>query len=64
MFLIKKILVFLLMFAILIAVKEGFLFTTSFIKNEKFEISRGRMITLGVALSYILTIIFTGFRVW
>lgn len=52
------------MFAILITIKEGFLFTTSFIKNEKFEISKARMITLGVALSYILTIIFTGFRVW
>lgn len=65
MLLIKKLMVFVLVFAILIVLREAFDFGLKFISNsgEKYQPSKGRMVLLASAISYIFTIIFTGFRV-
>lgn len=60
---IRKIMIFVLMFAILFALREGIKFTLSFISGKQFEITKGRIWGLGISLAYILTIIFTGFKV-
>ena len=65
MFLIKKLMVFVLVFAILIVIREIFDFVLKYMSNgaEKYQPSRGRLVLLASAISYIFTIIFTGFRV-
>lgn len=64
-----KILLFILVFAILIVLKEGinfFLVMRDVLKGEdrKLEMSNKRLIVLGCAISYIFTIIFTGFKLF
>lgn len=60
---IYKILFFVLMFSILNVVKDIASFILSFISNERASFSKTRMIFLGLSLSYILTIIFTGLKI-
>lgn len=68
MLIIKKILMFILVFAILIVLREAFdffLLMRDVMKNDadrKMEISTTRLIILACAISYIVTIIFTGFN--
>lgn len=55
--------VFVLIFAILIVIREGFNFTVAFTqKNGKYNPDKRRLILLAIAISYIFTIIFTGFK--
>jgi len=65
MFLVTKLMVFALVFAILIVLRELFSFGLAFFSNsgEKYQPGKGRLILLACAISYIFTIIFTGFRV-
>lgn len=56
-----KILMFILMFSILVVIKDLTSFVISFIKDEQANFSSWRMLGLGLSLSYILTIIFSGF---
>ncbi len=56
-----KISIFILCFAILDIFREGVTFYQCFVKLEKYEISKNRMFGLWAAISYIITIIFTGF---
>lgn len=63
MAIVTKILVFFLVFAILNVIKEGFIFAGSFLTDRKYEITKTRQVLLGVSLSYIFTIIFTGFSI-
>lgn len=56
-----KIAVFLLIFAILFIIREALMFGIALFSNpEKYKPSTTRLILIGVALSYIFTIIFTG----
>lgn len=56
-----KIAVFLLIFAILFIVREALMFGIALFNNpEKYKPSTTKLILIGVALSYIFTIIFTG----
>ena len=63
MFIATKIMVFLLVFAILIVLRE---ILSLYIEIQKpdghYAPSNRRLILLGVAISYIFTIIFTGFK--
>ena len=65
MFLIKKLMVFALVFAVLIVIRELFNFLIAFSSNGNREYVPGtvRLVLLGIAISYIFTIIFTGFRI-
>jgi hypothetical protein len=54
---------FILMFAILVVIKDLASFIISFIRDEQANFSSMRLLSLGLSLSYILTIIFTGFNV-
>ena len=58
-----KILMFILMFAILVVIKDLASFIISFIRYEQTNFSSMRLVFLGLSLSYILTIIVTGFNV-
>lgn len=63
MFIATKIMVFLLVFAVLIVLREILSLVFEIQKPEgHYAPSKGRLILLGVAISYIFTIIFTGFR--
>ena len=64
MFLLTKLLVFILVFSVLIVIREGFNFIISLVSNGRVSYNPGttRLIVLGCAISYIFTIIFTGFR--
>lgn len=57
--------VFVLVFSALIVIREVLDFLLKFFSNteEKYKPGKGRLILLGCAISYIFTIIFTGFRV-
>ncbi len=56
-----KIAVFLLIFAILFIIREALMFGIALFNNqEKYKPSTTKLILIGVALSYIFTIIFTG----
>jgi ABC-type Fe3+-siderophore transport system permease subunit len=56
-----KIAVFLLIFAILFIIREALIFGIALFSNpEKYKPSTTKLILIGVALSYIFTIIFTG----
>lgn len=57
-----KIAVFLLVFAVLFLLREAVLFGIAVATNpDNYKPSTTKLILLGVALSYIFTIIFTGF---
>lgn len=57
-----KIMFFLLIISILIVIKETLsLFSKIFIKDDYIRIGIGRQIAYAIAISYIITIIFTGF---
>ena len=60
MIILDKILIFVFIFCCLIVIKEIFNFVKGII-NAKYEIPDKRLIILGVSLSYIITILITGF---
>lgn len=70
MYIVEKILLFILIFAILIVLKEGinfFLVMREALKGEnerQLNLSTKRLVILGCAISYIFTIIFTGFKLF
>lgn len=58
-----KFLFFILIFAILNTIKDIAVFIMSFMNDQKINFSKTRMVFLGLSISYILTIIFTGFDI-
>ena len=58
---IKKIMVFLLVFCILIVVREIGTGINKFIHSDFSSLPGFRIVSLGLAISYIMTIILTGF---
>jgi hypothetical protein len=60
MVILDKLLIFVFIFCCLVTVKEIFNFVKGVI-NGKYEISTKRLIILGVSLSFILTVLITGF---
>lgn len=60
MLILDKLLIFVFIFCCLVTVKEIFNFVKGVI-NGKYEISTKRLIILGVSLSFILTVLITGF---
>lgn len=59
---VTRILVFLFVFAILNVLVNIWDFVKAFISSEKLEKSLWQIICLGVSISYIITIICTGFE--
>ena len=59
---VTKIFLFLLIFAILYCLAEGFMFYRAW-KREENNITVKRAMFIGIALSYIITIIITGFKI-
>lgn len=57
---ITKILVFILFMGIINVLKEGTLFGIALNREEKFDITNNRLLSLWISVAYILTIIFTG----
>lgn len=66
MYIAQKVLVFLLVFAVLICLRElgDFVFTLLDERREGLSITKKRLILLACAISYIFTIIFTGFKLF
>ena len=63
MYIATKLLVFFLVFSILIVVREVLNLIGEMQKEDgHYAPGKGRLVLLGVAISYIFTIIFTGFR--
>lgn len=60
MVILDKILLFVFIFCCLIVLKETFNFVKGII-NAKYEISNKRTLIFGLSLSYIITILITGF---
>ena len=60
MVILNKLLIFAFIFCCLIVVKEIFNFVKGVIKGE-YEISTKRLTILGVSISFILTVLITGF---
>lgn len=60
---ITKIIVFILIVCILNVLKEGFRLGVSFYKNEEYKSSETRTLLTWMSISYILTIIFCGFKI-
>lgn len=60
MAILNKLLIFVFIFCCLITIKEIFNFVKGVI-NGKYEISTKRLIILGVSISFILTVLITGF---
>ena len=58
---IKKIMVFLLVFCILVVIRELFSAIRKFINSDFSSMPKSRLVSLGLAISYIMTIILTGF---
>ena len=56
---VTKIVIFILIFSILNVLREGFLFYKA-LRLNKLEMTRARLIGLGLSIAYIFTIIFTG----
>ena len=57
-----KIAVFVLIFAILFLIREAILFGVAIIKNpDNYRPTTLRLVFIALALSYVFTIIFTGF---
>ena len=57
-----KIMMFVLMFSILVCIKNLFSVIKAFLNKTQIEFSKCNMLTLGLSISYIGTIIFTGFN--
>lgn len=61
MLIVKKIMIFALMFAILIVLREAGNLLLSLVSKKPLGMTTARMWGLGISLAYILTIIFSGF---
>lgn len=62
MLIINKILVFILIFCILYVLKKGCEIFIDFRENREFDSKNGKVwLFIGLAISYIMTIILTGF---
>ena len=61
MIFLKKLMVFLMVFAILNVISNIADFVLAYIKGEKLEKSLWEKLVLGTSISYIFTIIFTSF---
>lgn len=59
---VAKILLFLLVLSILFVLREGIMFYRA-LNTGKENITNLRLIFLGLSISYIITIIFTGLRI-
>lgn len=59
-----KILVFALIFAILFSIREIYAIIFALTKGKEIDMSTKRQILLATAISYIFTIIFTGFKLF
>ncbi len=57
----KKLMIFILVFCIMIVIKEMFVLFLKFVNSDYSGISIGRQISFAAAISYIITIICTGF---
>lgn len=64
MLIVEKILVFMLVMSVLDVIKECFTFVIAIYKETKMDITDKRLWMLAVSISYIFTIIITGFNVW
>lgn len=58
-----KLLTFLLVFAILIVIREIWSVVKAYYLTQKNNITTTRLIGLGLSIAYIITIIFTGFKI-
>lgn len=64
MLIINKLMVFFLVFSVLIVIREFFSFLFEMIKpNGRYNPSTKRKVIVASAISYIFTIIFTGFGI-
>jgi len=59
----NKFMYLLLFIASLYSIRHIILFTTSVMKNKKYNINKKELTYLGVSLSIILTIIFSGIKI-
>ncbi len=64
MYILKKLMVFVLVFSVLIVIKEILSFIMAFKNDKKLSNSIYKQIILACAISYIVTIIFTGFKLF
>ena len=65
MFIATKIMVFILIFAILVVLREiGAFIVELGSENGRYDPGKKRIIYLALAISYIFTIIFTGFKLF
>lgn len=60
MIILDKLLLFVFIFCCLIVIKELYNFFVGIIKGE-YEIPKKRLTILGISLSYIITVLITGF---
>lgn len=61
----QKIMLFILVFCILYVLKKGMDIVFSYVRNEQFDNENGKVwLYIGLSLSYIATIIFTGFNLF
>lgn len=60
--LLDKILIFALIFAILLVIRDTYMLIFAFKKEKEIDFPIKRQILLGCAISYIFTIIFTGIK--
>lgn len=58
---VTKLIIFILIFAILNVIREGFEFYRS-LKLKELKMTNARLWGIGLSVAYILTIIFTGIR--
>ena len=65
MFIVQKILIFILVFCILYVLKKGLELAVAFKNDKEFDSKGGKVwLFLGLAVSYIMTIILTGFKLF
>ena len=62
MVLVYKIMMFVLMFAILFVLKDVGSIIKAFVNKTQIQLGKYHMLWLGLSLSYILTIIFSGLK--
>lgn len=60
LFLLNKILVFAFIFAVLFLISEGFRFIRG-LNTGEYSMTRKKLLWVGLALSYVLTLLITGF---
>lgn len=58
----SKIIVFLFIYSLLIILRDYYAFNQAKRKKEMIEMSKARLILLGSAISYFITILITGFH--